>query len=93
MASLTPPAQGEPRSETSQSPEGSKLQSKNNDGDDDDDDDDDEWDKRIQRTGCFEENERLLVCHADTGDWRKCAKEMLAFKECMKQHGRFQDNN
>ncbi|KAJ1789281.1 hypothetical protein LPJ59_005372, partial [Coemansia sp. RSA 2399] len=43
--------------------------------------DDDEWDKRIKRTGCFDENETLLICHADTGDWRKCAKEMLAFKE------------
>ncbi|KAJ1914505.1 hypothetical protein H4219_004752, partial [Mycoemilia scoparia] len=38
----------------------------NNDGDDDDDD---EWDKRIKRTGCFKENEALLLCHADTHDW------------------------
>ncbi|KAJ1954985.1 hypothetical protein EC988_002131 [Linderina pennispora] len=50
-----------------------------------DDGDDDEWDKRIKRTGCFEQNERLLICHADTGDWRQCAKEMLAFKKCMQR--------
>ncbi|KAJ2424732.1 hypothetical protein GGF47_002780, partial [Coemansia sp. RSA 2524] len=35
-----------------------------------DDDEDDEWDKRIRRTGCFKENEELLICHADTNDWR-----------------------
>ncbi|KAI8319405.1 hypothetical protein GQ54DRAFT_299349 [Martensiomyces pterosporus] len=52
-------------------------------------DDEDEWDRRIKRTGCFEENERLQICHVDTGDWRKCMGEMAAFKECMKQHGRF----
>ncbi|KAJ2612882.1 hypothetical protein H4S08_002506 [Coemansia sp. RSA 1365] len=49
--------------------------------------DEDEWDKRIRRTGCFEENERVLICHADTGDWRKCLREMTAFKQCMQQHG------
>ncbi|PIA16061.1 hypothetical protein COEREDRAFT_28837, partial [Coemansia reversa NRRL 1564] len=48
--------------------------------------DEDEWDKRIRRTGCFEENERVLICHADTGDWRKCLREMAAFKRCMQHH-------
>ncbi|KAI9501341.1 hypothetical protein GGI25_004123 [Coemansia spiralis] len=47
----------------------------------------DEWDERIKRTGCFAENEQLLVCHFDTGDWRKCLKEMAAFKECMRNIG------
>ncbi|KAJ2802017.1 hypothetical protein H4R20_003445, partial [Coemansia guatemalensis] len=42
--------------------------------------DEDEWDKRIRRTGCFKENERVLICHADTGDWRKCVREMAAFR-------------
>ncbi|KAJ2081734.1 hypothetical protein H4R24_002131 [Coemansia sp. RSA 988] len=49
--------------------------------------DEDEWDKRIHRTGCFKENERVLICHADTGDWRKCVREIAAFKQCMKEHG------
>lgn len=49
---------------------------------DDDDDEPDEWDKRIMKTGCHEENLALQLCHADTGDWRKCLKEMQAFREC-----------
>ncbi|KAJ2041704.1 hypothetical protein H4S03_000190 [Coemansia sp. S3946] len=46
-------------------------------------DEDDAWDKRIRKTGCFAENEQLLVCHADTNDWRQCARELAAFKKCM----------
>ncbi|KAJ2021914.1 hypothetical protein IWW57_004733, partial [Coemansia sp. S610] len=46
---------------------------------------DDAWDKRIRKTGCFAENERLLVCHADTNDWRQCAREIAAFKQCMER--------
>ena len=46
------------------------------------DDEPDEWDQRIMRTGCHEENYRLQLCHADTGDWRKCMQEMKAFREC-----------
>ena len=42
----------------------------------------DEWDQRIIDTGCAEENLNLQLCHADTGDWRKCLKEMEAFKKC-----------
>ncbi|KAJ1677916.1 hypothetical protein EV182_005177 [Spiromyces aspiralis] len=52
------------------------------------DDDEDEWDKRIRRTGCYAENEALLICHADSHDWRKCLKEMKAFRDCMKAQGR-----
>ncbi|KAJ1940938.1 hypothetical protein FBU59_003658 [Linderina macrospora] len=55
------------------------------------DDDDDEWDKRIKRTGCFDENERLLICHADTGDWRQCTAQMLAFKQCMRRNAQTHD--
>ncbi|KAJ2706283.1 hypothetical protein H4R19_005027 [Coemansia spiralis] len=55
-----------------------------------DDDDDDAWDRRIRRTGCFAENERVLICHADTGDWRKCADELAAFRSCMQRHGQLQ---
>ncbi|KAI7830080.1 hypothetical protein BX661DRAFT_152988 [Kickxella alabastrina] len=56
------------------------------------DDDDDAWDKRIKRTGCFKQNESLLICHADTGDWRKCLAEIAAFKACMKNHGQFEEH-
>ncbi|ODV74685.1 Coa4p CYBJADRAFT_171698 [Cyberlindnera jadinii NRRL Y-1542] len=47
-----------------------------------DDDEPDEWDKRINNTGCAAENLKLTLCHADTGDWRKCTKEMEEFKKC-----------
>ena len=50
------------------------------------DDEPDEWDVRISKTGCFAENEALQLCHADTGDWRKCIKEMQAFRECWAKH-------
>lgn len=46
------------------------------------DDEPDEWDRRIINTGCAAENEALLLCHYDTQDWRKCIKEMNAFKAC-----------
>ncbi|CAN3364503.1 cytochrome oxidase assembly factor 4 [Diutina catenulata] len=48
----------------------------------DDDDEPDEWDQRIMNTGCHAENLALQLCHADTGDWRQCVKEMAAFREC-----------
>lgn len=46
------------------------------------DDEPDEWDQRILDTGCHKENLALTYCHADTGDWRKCAAEMKAFRDC-----------
>ncbi|PRT56965.1 Cytochrome oxidase assembly factor 4 [Wickerhamiella sorbophila] len=46
------------------------------------DEDPDEWDVRIINTGCAAENEALQLCHADTGDWRKCLPLMKAFREC-----------
>lgn len=46
------------------------------------DDEPDEWDQRIINTGCHKENLKLQLCHADTGDWRQCTKELQAFKEC-----------
>ncbi|KAJ2371191.1 hypothetical protein IW150_004707 [Coemansia sp. RSA 2607] len=55
-------------------------------------DDEDAWDNRIKKTGCFKENEALLICHADTNDWRKCLAEMNAFRQCMKQNGHFDPN-
>lgn len=50
------------------------------------DDDPDDWDVRIIETGCAEENEALQLCHADTGDWRKCLPLMKAFRECWARH-------
>lgn len=46
----------------------------------------DQWNKIIKQTGCFEENERVLICHADTGDWRKCAEELKAFRDCISRN-------
>ncbi|KXS21548.1 hypothetical protein M427DRAFT_50974 [Gonapodya prolifera JEL478] len=49
------------------------------------DEDDDPYTARIRATGCYEHNERLLLCYADQGrDWRACRAEMAAFRECMK---------
>lgn len=45
-------------------------------------DDPDEWDQRILKTGCYDENLLLQLCHADKGDWRKCLGEMEAFRKC-----------
>lgn len=50
------------------------------------DDEPDEWDQRILKTGCYEENLALQLCHADEGDWRKCLGEMETFRKCWDQH-------
>lgn len=49
-------------------------------------DEPDEWDKRIIKTGCADENLALTLCHADHKDWRACLKEMEAFKKCWASH-------
>lgn len=46
----------------------------------------DEYDERIQRTGCSDENEDLQMCYARTKDWRLCKKEMDAFKSCFQHY-------
>lgn len=46
----------------------------------------DPWDTRIAATGCAQENEALQLCHADTGDWRQCLKEMAEFRRCWASH-------
>lgn len=46
----------------------------------------DPWDSRIRETGCFQENEDLQICRYDTGDWRKCLKEMKAFRDCWEKN-------
>lgn len=45
-----------------------------------------EYDKRIYDTGCYLQNLILHLCHADTGDWRKCTNEMTWFKECWEKN-------
>lgn len=45
----------------------------------------DNWDKAVNSSGCARENEALLNCKSETGDWRRCTAEMMAFKECFKQ--------
>lgn len=50
------------------------------------DDSPDEWDQRIIDTGCDKENLRLQLCHADTGDWRKCSKELEEFRMCWQKN-------
>lgn len=47
----------------------------------------DEWEERIIKTGCAEENERLQICHYDKQDWRQCLPEMEAFRKCWAIHG------
>ncbi|KAJ2220325.1 hypothetical protein H4R99_002284 [Coemansia sp. RSA 1722] len=73
--------------------ENAVTDTKDVDRNDQDGDEDDAWDQRIKTTGCFKENEALLICHADTGDWRKCLAEMNAFKRCMKRNGRFNEDS
>ncbi|KAK6532195.1 hypothetical protein TWF281_006392 [Arthrobotrys megalospora] len=48
--------------------------------------DDDEWDIRIQKTGCSEENENLQMCFDKTKDWRACRKQLQEFKDCWRRH-------
>ena len=45
-----------------------------------------DYDKRIFNTGCYLQNLILHFCHADTGDWRKCAAEMKWFKTCWEKN-------
>ncbi|PVV03968.1 hypothetical protein BB560_001543 [Smittium megazygosporum] len=45
------------------------------------DEEEDKYEVLVGRTGCKTENEDLLICHADTGDWRKSQKSstLLSF--------------
>ncbi|PKS10987.1 hypothetical protein jhhlp_002746 [Lomentospora prolificans] len=42
----------------------------------DDNDEPDEWDQRIDRTGCADENAKLTDCYYERKDWRACTAEM-----------------
>ena len=37
----------------------------------------------IEATGCQMENDAVLLCYAETKDWRKCQQELERFKRCM----------
>lgn len=49
-------------------------------------DEQDEWDKRINKTNCSVEHVALMDCHYESKDFRKCLKEMKAFKDCFALH-------
>jgi cytochrome c oxidase assembly factor 4 len=42
----------------------------------------DEYEERIRKTGCYNENEALQLCFYKHKDWRKCKEEMDKFKAC-----------
>jgi len=50
------------------------------------DDDEDDYNRRINKTGCGELNTKVLLCYADTRDWRKCQNELRIFRECFENH-------
>lgn len=52
----------------------------------DQDQEEDAYDARIQKTGCQEENDNLLICYADKRDWRLCNAEMQAFRNCYQKN-------
>jgi len=54
------------------------------------DEEPDEWDQRITKTGCSEENLKLTDCYWEKKDWRACKDEMKEFQDCWKRHGNVQ---
>ena len=40
----------------------------------------------IEETGCQVQNDAVLLCYAETKDWRKCKQVMEEFKLCMELH-------
>lgn len=57
------------------------------------DEEDDEYTQRIKRTGCYEQHMRLLDCHFETKDFRKCRVEMAEFKDCFSRNSSSQIKN
>jgi len=56
-------------------------------------DEPDAWNARIAATGCEAENTAVLLCYADERDWRRCAKQVKAFKDCFDAHTRAKDRS
>ena len=46
----------------------------------------DEYEARIHRTGCYQENEALQMCYGREKDWRRCREELEEFKNCYRKH-------
>lgn len=42
----------------------------------------DPYDVALAETGCASLNEAVILCYSETKDWRKCKKELDAFKKC-----------
>ena len=40
----------------------------------------------IDKTGCGELNDKLLLCYDEHRDWRKCRPEVEAFRSCYRSH-------
>lgn len=47
----------------------------------------------VEATGCQIQNDAVLLCYAETKDWRKCQKELEAFKQCMDQYVKSENIN
>ncbi|KAI8329589.1 hypothetical protein BD560DRAFT_293556, partial [Blakeslea trispora] len=48
----------------------------------------DPYNARIEKTGCYKENEALQLCFYDKKDWRLCQEEMKAFRACFTRNSR-----
>jgi cytochrome c oxidase assembly factor 4 len=49
-------------------------------------DDEDAWTQRLAATGCAEENNAVLLCYADTRDWRQCTGPLRVFRACYERY-------
>jgi cytochrome c oxidase assembly factor 4 len=47
-----------------------------------------EDDDPISKTGCQTLNEAVLLCFEEHKDWRKCQKEVMAFKACFEMYAK-----
>uniref|UniRef100_UPI00358F0D28 cytochrome c oxidase assembly factor 4 homolog, mitochondrial isoform X2 n=1 Tax=Myxine glutinosa TaxID=7769 RepID=UPI00358F0D28 len=43
----------------------------------------DPLDDMLSRTGCLQLHHAVQACIAETQDWRRCQKEVSAFRDCM----------
>lgn len=51
----------------------------------DDDEEEDHVDKMLKKAGCAEAHYKVQECMAETKDWRQCQHLVKAFKECIDQ--------
>ena len=49
----------------------------------DKDEEEDRMEAAIRKTGCSDENFAVQDCMFEHRDWRKCQKQVKAFKECI----------